>query len=319
MLACTAVSAAAHADSPSPAVEASRRFKSGVAFYKERNFAAALVEFKRAHELVPNYVVLYNIGQSARELKDYAGALDAFEKYLAEGGAKAAHFKDVTTAVEDLRKKVGRIAVVTSARGAEIAVDDVTVGTAPLEKPVVANVGRHKVSLNAAGAVPVQKVVDVASMEEATVTLEVPRREEPRVDVPPPPPQKPGPRIAAWVVLGTTGATGIAAGVTGGLALAAHGNLKTALGAFPGNPATINDAQTRTRTLAIATDVLGAITLAGAATTAVLFLVPARGSEQPKAGVAISPTGIAISPTGVAISPAGVAISPTGVAIRGAF
>jgi hypothetical protein len=277
-------------------VEASRRFKSGVAFYKEKNFAAALVEFKRAHELVPNYVVLYNIGQSARELKDYAGALVAFETYLAEGGTKAAHFKDVTIAVEDLRKKVGRIAVVTSASGAEIAVDDVTVGTAPLANAVVANVGRHKVSLNAAGAAPVQKVVDVASMEEAKVTLEVPRREEPRVDAPPPPPPpKPGPRIAAWVVLGTTAATGIAAGVTGGLALAAHGNLKSALGAFPGNPTTISDAQTRTRTFSIATDVLGAVTLVGAATTAVLFLVPVRGSEQSKTAVSVSPEGVLVS------------------------
>jgi hypothetical protein len=267
-----------------------------VAFYKEKNFAAALVEFKRAHELVPNYVVLYNIGQSARELKDYAGALVAFEKYLSEGGTKATHFKDVTTAVEDLRKKVGRITVVTSASGAEIAVDDVTVGTAPLANPVVANVGRHKVSLNAASAAPVQKVVDVASMEEATVTLEVPKREEPKAEAPPPPPppSKPGPRIAAWVALGTTGAAGIAAGVTGGLALAARGNLRTALGTFPGNPTTISDAQTRTRTLAIATDVLGAITLAGAVTTVVLFVVPVRTSEQPKTAISVSPTGVAI-------------------------
>jgi hypothetical protein len=291
----TTASSVARAEAPSRAAaeEASRRFKSGVTFYKEKSYAAALVEFKRAYELVPNYVVLYNIGQSARELKDYAGALVAFEKYLLEGGAKAAHGKEVTSAVEDLRRKVGRIAVVTSAQGAEIAVDDVPVGTAPLASPVVANVGRHKVSLSATGAAPLQKVVDVASMEETTVTLEPPRPAEPKMEAAPPPP-KPGPRVAAWVMLGTTGATAIAAGVTGGLALSAHSNLKTALGTFPGNPTAIADAQTRTRTLAIATDVLGGITIAGAVTTLVLFLVPQRASDQPTAALSFSPSGVAL-------------------------
>ena len=44
--------------------EASQHFRSGVAFYKDHDFAAALVEFKRAYELVPNYGVLYNLGQN---------------------------------------------------------------------------------------------------------------------------------------------------------------------------------------------------------------------------------------------------------------
>ena len=55
--------------------EASQRFRSGVRFYKDHDFAAALVEFKQAYDLVPNYIVLYNLGQTARELKDYAAAL----------------------------------------------------------------------------------------------------------------------------------------------------------------------------------------------------------------------------------------------------
>src|SRR5262249_38985743 len=85
--------------------EASQHFKSGVAFYKDKDFPAALVEFKRAYELLPNYSVLYNLGQTARELKDYAAALTAFERYLREGGAKIPppRRKEVTAAVEDLR------------------------------------------------------------------------------------------------------------------------------------------------------------------------------------------------------------------------
>ena len=84
-----------------PSEEASQRFRSGVAFYKDKDFAAALVEFKRAYELVPNYSVLYNLGQTGRELKDYAAALEAFEQYLDEGGARVApaRHKEVAAAI----------------------------------------------------------------------------------------------------------------------------------------------------------------------------------------------------------------------------
>src|SRR6185369_3894831 len=117
-------------------------------FYKDHDFVAAMVEFKRAYELVPNYVVLYNIGQTARELKDYAAALTAYERYLRDGGAKvlAPRKKEVQGAIDELKKKVGAIKITTNVDGAEVLVDDVSVGKTPLADPVVVNVGRRKLS-----------------------------------------------------------------------------------------------------------------------------------------------------------------------------
>src|SRR5688572_28689276 len=66
--------------------EAGSRFRRGVDLFKEADFRAALIEFKRAHELAPNYKVLYNIGQCHLELQDYAGALRAYQGYLDGGG-----------------------------------------------------------------------------------------------------------------------------------------------------------------------------------------------------------------------------------------
>lgn len=280
------------------AEEASRRFKAGVAFYKDKDFPAAMVEFKRAYELAPNYNVLFNLGQTSRELKDYAAALRAFDQYLREGGGKipSARRKEVTTAVEELRRKVGRVKITTSVDGAEVAVDDVPAGVTPLPEPIVVNAGRRKLSAKASGYAPAQRVVDVASMEESAVSLDLTKIDgaPPRIE-PPPPPPKAGPPLVAWVMLGTTGALALATGVTGGLAVSAHGSLKDALGVFPGDPKAISSAQSRTRTLAITTDVLFGVTAAAAVTTGVLFFALPRVSE--KATVGVSPSGVLVRGT----------------------
>lgn len=287
-----------------PSEEASARFRSGVAFFKDKDFAAAQVEFKRAYELVPNYSVLFNLGQTARELKDYASALAAFEKYLEEGGAKipAPRRKDVTAYVEELARKVGRVKVVASVDGAEIAIDDVTVGVSPLAASVVVNVGRHKLSATSTGYTPTQRVVDVAGMTETPVSLDLTKIEVnvPVVVPPPVAPPKPGTPALAWVMLGTTAAVGIAAGVTGGLAVSSRGALKDALATYPGNPAAITAAQGKTRTLAITTDVLGGITVAAAITTVVIFVTaPKSAPKAEKATVSldVAPTWIGLHGT----------------------
>lgn len=291
---------------PPPSEEASARFRSGVAFFKDKDFAAAQVEFKRAYELVPNYSVLFNLGQTARELKDYASALTAFEKYLEEGGAKipAPRRKDVTAYVEELGRKVGRVKIVASVDGAELAIDDVAVGVSPLAASVVVNVGRHKLSAALSGYTPAQRVVDVAGMTETPVNLELAKIEtsvpvvgEPIRETP----QKLGTPTVVWAMLGTTAALGVGAGVTGGLAVSSRGALKDALGTFPGNPANITAAQGKTRTLAITTDILGGITVAAGITTVVLFvLAPKTAVKAEKAPVSLD-------------------VSLTGIGLHGAF
>ena len=292
------------AASGSAADEASKHFRSGVTFYKSKDFAAAMVEFKRAYELVPNYTVLYNVGQTARELRDYALALTSYERYLREGDTKipAARRKEVATSIEELRGKVGKIKVVTNVSGAEITVDDVTVGASPLPESLVVNIGRRKVSATLSGYVPVQRVLEVAGQEETTATLELTKIEPAKVPTsepvnpPPPPPVLKTPTVV-WVMLSATGALVAFAGVTGGLALSAHGGLQSELGRFPGDPAAIKSAQGKTQTFAITTDVLGGLALASAVTTTVLFLTAPKSPEKPKTTVGISPTGLVVQGT----------------------
>ena len=294
------------------AEDASERFRAGVAFYKNRDYGAAPGGFKRAYELEPNYRVLFNLGQTSQELNDYASALRAFRQYLSEGGKEidAARKKKVVSWIEDLEKKVATVTIETNVEGAEILVDDVVVGSAPLGEAVIVNAGRRKIAANAKGHVPTQRVIDVAGTDETTVTLELVAIERDRPPPPPlPPPPTPTPSepeipVAAWVVLGLTGASAITTALVGGLAVSARGDLDDELSTFPGNAAAIADAQDKTKTLAIATDVMIGLTVAGAAATGILFGLALSGSGEDAETTAPEVTAV---------------VTPTGLVLRGTF
>ncbi len=257
--------------------EASDHFKRGVEFSKDGDFEAALVEFKRAYELQPNFRVLYNLGQTSRELRDYAGALRSFEQYLKEGGFDAPKRDKVEAWVEELKGKVAAVAIKVNVPGAEVAIDDVSVGASPIKDPVVVNAGKRKVSATLSGYTPLQKYVDLAGTDSKTVLLELSPLAAPNGgggkvgggDTRTEPPRKssPGP----WIALGGTGAAAVATGIFGGLALSAKSDFNKALGTFPGNGKDIEAKRSKARTFAATADVLGGVTGAGAVVTIVLF------------------------------------------------
>jgi hypothetical protein len=286
--------------------DASQRFRAGVAFYKSKDYPAALVEFKRAYELAPNYRVLYNLGQTSQQLNFYADALMAFQQYLAEGGKEidASRKVSVESAIVELKTKVGTITIETNAENAEILIDDLPAGITPLDKPVIVNAGRRKFSATAKGYLPVTRVIEVAGSDTTTLKLELTKIEkgppprDPDDPKPKPPPEREIP-VSAWVMLGVTGAAGIATGVMGGLALSARSDLDDALGTLPGNKAAIEEAQQKTQTFAITTDVFIGVTAAAAVTTVILFAVDFGPSEPeaeaPKAALRVAPGGLTFS------------------------
>src|SRR4051812_23481825 len=100
----------ANAQAAKPTSEATRdagkHFQRGVALFNEADYAGAIAEFRKAYEIAPNAAVLYNIGQTHFQLRSYAAALQAFEKYLAEAGAGAEHRAEAEANVETLRSRV---------------------------------------------------------------------------------------------------------------------------------------------------------------------------------------------------------------------
>lgn len=156
--------------------EARTHFERGVTFYNEADYAAALVEFKRAYALAPTWQVLFNVGQSDFQLRDYAGALVTLQQFLDEGKDRVPDERRalVTSELADLANRVGHATITSNAAGAEVTMDDAAVGVTPLSQPVLVSVGIRKLTATLAGRTPIGREVAVAAGETVAVHLDFP-------------------------------------------------------------------------------------------------------------------------------------------------
>jgi hypothetical protein len=282
--------APARTPTPSEIAEAGDRFQRATEMFEENNYPGALAEFRRAHAIAPSYKLLYNIGQVCYLLRDYPCALDSFTRYLARGGSAvpARRRSDLQRDVERLRARVARLRIQTDPSGAEVAVDDVVMGRTPLAEPVLVAAGRPRVTVTLPGYAPVNKVVEVAAMETATVTIKL----QSLVATPAPAPAVPvgggldlsarlppsapttsstlvstrpaTPRLP-WLVAGVLAA---AAGTAGGLTLWSSADLKKHRDQWGSPRQDLQQRSSRVKQLALLTDMLigGAVVAAGVAT-----------------------------------------------------
>ena len=280
--------AAASATPPASDAVASAvaRFQRGQERYVDRDFAGALAEFRKAYEIAPNYRVFYNIGQVCYQMHDYVCAHESRERYLADGGSEipAARRQAVERELIELQERIGYLDLQIDLPGAEVSVDDVLVGTAPLAHPVTVSAGRHRATVLAAGRAPFTRTVDVAGQDTAhvVVTLVAAVRVDaaPAAPAPAPAPAQP-PTVASrgrsmtaysWLGYGAGGAMLASAAVTGIIALNAGSDVRSKV---YDDEAAANADKSRASSFALASDALlvGAV-LTVAATTVLTFVLP---------------------------------------------
>jgi|ERR1041385_8602203 len=63
-------------------------FASGEKHYNLGEYVEAAQDFEAAYNQVPNYVLLYNVAQAYRQAGDRQHALDAYQRFLDEGGTQ---------------------------------------------------------------------------------------------------------------------------------------------------------------------------------------------------------------------------------------
>jgi tetratricopeptide (TPR) repeat protein len=129
--------------------EGRNRFNRGIDLYKEGNFHGALAEFRAAYAAAPSYRIQYNLGQTLFQIQDYAGAVRAFEQYLADGGDKIEpdRRKDLESDIAKLRPRVARLSIVVNAPNADVVIDEEPRGKA-LKQGVLVSAGRRRFRLS---------------------------------------------------------------------------------------------------------------------------------------------------------------------------
>ena len=160
------------ADGGGDVEQARHHFERGVEYYNDGDYHAALIEFQRAYKLRPAYRLLYNLGQVAFELRDYAGAERYFRSYLAEGQDDVAPERrsEVQSELEQLQKRVASVRITTNQPDAEVRIDDRAIDKSA-GMPIRVSAGRRRIVADKAGYAPVQRVIDVLGGESLDVQL----------------------------------------------------------------------------------------------------------------------------------------------------
>lgn len=305
------------APKPEEQAEARTRYKKGLDLFEEGAFDAALTELQRAYDLAPSYKILYNVALVYLQLNDYAGALRNFKKYLDDGGKKIDQKRraEIDKEIQKLQARVASIELSVNVEGAEVSVDDLDVGETPLDTPLIVNAGKRKISVQKSGYATVTKVVVVAGGDKKQLSLELRTGSTPAQPAakgagtpssgkPDQPKPKDEPRRKIpWLWWGVTG--GLAAGTTvaGVLTLGAQKDLDDKK-QHPSGKDTLDDAATKTRTLAIVTDVLLVGTIAaGGYASYLTFIKKPEDPKQDKAAdkrevwLGVGPTSVSFAGT----------------------
>lgn len=254
--------------SPEARREASERFQRGLRFYEDGDYSLALIEFERAHQLVPDYRVLYNVGQVAISLGRFARARVALESYLARGGSDLPDERREAVArdLEMLRGRTAHLTVRGGPEGAELLVDDVTQGVIPLAEPLLLDAGEHRVLVRKSRHLTYSQRIVLAGAEELVleVRLEPEEEDRPVVVVREPEAAVVAPRdvapsgidpvLVGWVSAGVLAGAAVTTGVLG---LAAARDLDE-LKQGADNGAAMEEAKRRGDRWILATDILAA-------------------------------------------------------------
>jgi hypothetical protein len=161
------------ASAPSPAVkaEARERFDTGLHLFEKGENDGALAEFKRAYQLIPNPVVIYNMGLVYAAMNRPVDALDAITQFLAAPGSAGAEQKKHAEEVRaEQEKRIAQLVVLTDAP-ATIEVDGVEVGHTPLAKPIRVGSGSHVVAVEAPGFLGSRREVTLAGQLTETIAM----------------------------------------------------------------------------------------------------------------------------------------------------
>ncbi len=126
---------------------------SGDSQYQVEKFKEAADAFAEAYRLRPSFKLLFNIGQDNAGAKRYGLAMEAFERYLSDGGdeIELARSEEVKKEIERLKNLVGYLDVKAPA-GATLYVDDTPIGIAPMPgKKYVSSARRQTVRAEQGG------------------------------------------------------------------------------------------------------------------------------------------------------------------------
>jgi hypothetical protein len=160
-----------------PADDAEVYIQRGLALRKDRNDAAAVQEFRRAYEILPNGRSAAQLGLAERQVKNWVDA----DRHLAEALRDRTDpwIRKNRTAIEiqqqTVARHVGRVVVGGEPSGADVFLNGQSVGTVPLREPATVAPGPVRVDVRAPGHISTSMSIVVAAGDLSRVEVRLER------------------------------------------------------------------------------------------------------------------------------------------------
>lgn len=292
--------------------EARTHFSAGVSFLQDPDgarYEEAYREFKAAYAASPSWKILGNLGIAAFKLERDGEAIQAFQKYLAEGGSQieAEERAQFERDLQTLRSAVVKLTLQSDPPGATVVDERIPASGAAIQNRYGAltqptelglHPGHHRITAKLAGYPDVVLELDLEPRQTVSQTLKFERAATPadggnsvRVDT-----SKPGNglRTASYVALGV-GVVGIGVGTVFGLKSKSDYDKGNEL--CPSFPCELTAQQAQDReafgkdgdsakTLSLVGFIAGGV---GLATGVTLFILSSKKTEAPAAQASVRP------------------------------
>ena len=218
--------------SPAIADEADAHFSKGRTAFNAGKFDDALREFQAAWSTRKTHDLAASMAQAEMQLGRYPAAAEHLTYALRHFpvSAKEDVRKKMEGALAEARGRVAALKITVSVDGAEVLVDGVAVGRAPLEQDVFVQPGAHKIEARLPKHVTAAKDVNVAkgASEAAALTLVPEAAPTPTVMVTTTATataEPPRSKVPGYVIGGVGAAAAIAGGVLLGAGFAMKGDV----------------------------------------------------------------------------------------------
>jgi len=139
-------------------------------------YGAALREFSDAYETDPDFATLYNIGQCHVALGHPVEAIDAFTRYLRDGGDRVPSGRgDLLGAqIAMLESRIAELTIVIVGPDARVKLDGRDLGRSPVARPIRLGAGKYLVVVIPDTGPPVEREVDIAEAQRMKLTIRLP-------------------------------------------------------------------------------------------------------------------------------------------------
>lgn len=155
---------------------AQARVARGIELASHNRYAAALIELEEAYATSSDFVTQYPIGQCHVALGHPLEAIEAFSKYLRDGGEQVpAGRRDLLgLQIAMLESRLAELTITTTGPSAQIELDGRDLGRAPIAKPIRVAAGSHHVLVVPDLGPIVDRRVTLAEAEHLVLTVRLP-------------------------------------------------------------------------------------------------------------------------------------------------